>query len=232
MRPSLLRILLILLIWPAQTWAAPSLESVVRDYGLYLAIGALSLALIGVGVGVLAARKRGFNAVLGALAGLVLGPLSPLLFLAPRREAATQEAQCPQCGEGIPAGRVSCASCGWDPERPVPQASPQKPASAAKGERKSASKRRARRMVEVDDDLSSEFAQYSEMLRKTLPGALDRPELIDYGQKFAQVAAVSDDSNRCCNPACDRLLPPPYEHCPHCGTKQTGAADPEMRKAG
>lgn len=182
-------------------WAAPdSSHPGLYDVAPYLA---LILAFLGMGVGVLAGTKRGLNLVVAALGGFVLGPLAFVLFFVPRRLSLKSLLTCPHCGSRVDPTDVRCGNChrrlgsedgaaGLTVQEVMPKAKP----AEAKG-------------------LSSEFAQYSEMLRRTLPGALSRGQNIDYSNKFGKAEAA-----RCVNPDCGRLLPPSHRQCPHCGTHQ------------
>ncbi|MBK1721375.1 hypothetical protein CKO23_03790 [Thiocystis violacea] len=229
MKRLLLFIPLIALPGLAQSWAVPDFDgATLGDTPLFL-YATLIWALVGVTGGVFAGRMRGFNAAVGAIGGLFLGPLSLLLFFVPARTPALEAPlSCPVCARRIAPGQALCGGCGWDPKKPSVTVEPSPVAPSRK--EASAPKKQAVRSqprLEVPQDLSSEFAQYSEMLRRSLPGALDRPVLIDYTEKFAQV--VEDDAIRCSNPRCKRLLPPPYHLCPHCGTEQ---AETQVRAAG
>ncbi|MBK1719514.1 hypothetical protein [Thiocystis violacea] len=196
---------LIPLIWLAgwtRSWAAPdagdlSLEASV----LYVA---LILAFLGMTVGVFASTKRGFNIFRAAIAGFVLGPFAFLLFFRPG------PASCSESGVKwwLLGGRMSADdAAGQDAvkETGLPEPERQSPLPEAPSSRKA--------KPAAAKDLSSEFAQYSEMLRRTMPGALIRENPIDYAEKFGEAPVI-----RCSNPDCNRLLPPPHHQCPHCGT--------------
>jgi hypothetical protein len=191
--------ILITLAMASEASAATSLSMLTPGYPVILAVS--SLAFLGMAVGVLAATRRRLNVLGAAVGGLLLGPLAFLLFFVPRRvpetliETRAHEGKAPAAPEGGHRGS-SPPSAEQEPVAPKRQrrteAPPPKP--------------------NVRDDISSEFAQYSEMLRRTLPGALDRPEVIDYAGRFA-----ADDVDRCSNPMCGRLVPPQTTKCPHCG---------------
>ena len=67
------------------------------------------LALAGALVGFGASQSRGFSPVVGVIAGLVLGGLSPLLFLLGKPQGAKL---CPHCAERVKAAARVCRHCG------------------------------------------------------------------------------------------------------------------------
>ena len=220
MKGSIFVTALVGLCLSSETLAAVSFSTLTPIHPALYAIPAL--ALLGLALGVVASNRRGLNRFGAALGGLFLGPLAFLLFFVPSRRApAVSEASCPACGATLIAEGAPCGSCAavkaqeharlreqeMEAERARSQARPRRRKAPDKGGAPSR------------DDLSSEFAQYSEMLRRTLPGALDRPAAIDYAGRFA-----AEDVDRCSNPMCGRLVPPESTKCPHCGMVQRALA--------
>lgn len=221
MKRSLLTVTLVFAAASTQSWAGVGFDDVLAgDTVLYIA---LILAFVGMSVGALAGAKRGINVLGAAIGGFFLGPLSFVLFFLPgkRPRAEGQTPSCPFCEEPLTGGVKVCGKCGWDSQQGarVIESEQKGPAPKDKsGSGRASSGKRASRSKprpSAPNDLSSEFAQYSEMLRQTLPGALNRPQVIDYTKKIGK-----DDALRCSNSSCNRLLLPPYEKCPHCGTVQ------------
>jgi len=66
-------------------------------------------AALGALVGVLAAHRRGFSLVAGALGGAFLGPLSFLMFFV---SSVDRGRTCPQCAERVKADARKCKHCG------------------------------------------------------------------------------------------------------------------------
>jgi len=83
------------------------------DIGLWIWLG------IGAVVGFIAARHKGFSLAVGLVGGLVLGLLSPLLFLVPGKRR-----KCPHCAEWIKMEATVCPHCqreiAGDELRPAP----------------------------------------------------------------------------------------------------------------
>ncbi|NEV64448.1 zinc ribbon domain-containing protein [Thiorhodococcus minor] len=196
---------------------------------LYVAI---ILAFVGMSIGAIAGVKRGFNVFATGVGGFFLGPFAFVLFFVPRAktEASEETPQCPFCHEPMASGAKVCGQCGWDAAKQQGIAQPQREAEFQKDSESTRRRRRSKRRSkskgdasakhEAHKDLSSEFAQYSEMLRQTLPGTLNRPKDIAYMEKFSK----KDEGVHCSNPDCRRLLLPPYEKCPHCGRVQIRGA--------
>lgn len=195
---------------------------------LYVAI---ILAFVGMSIGAIAGAKRGFNVFATGLGGFFLGPFAFVLFFVPRAKTKAPKAirQCPFCQAPMASDAKVCGKCGWDAAKQQRIAEPQREPEFQKdsesthrrrAKRRSKSKREDAAKHEGPKNLSSEFAQYSEMLRQTLPGTLNRPKDIEYMEKFSK----KDEGVHCSNPDCGRLLLPPYEKCPHCGTVQIRGA--------
>jgi hypothetical protein len=72
-------------------------------------------AVSGAFVGYLASSRRGFSSAFGALAGAVLGPLSPLLFF-----MGPDHKDCPACQESVKPDAKVCKHCGHKFAPPVP----------------------------------------------------------------------------------------------------------------
>ena len=70
--------------------------------------------LLGVLLGVDAARKRGFSVVAGVLGGLLLGPLAVLMYFVSGVSRSDRRQQCPQCAEFIKAEARICKHCRHD----------------------------------------------------------------------------------------------------------------------
>lgn len=65
-----------------------------------------AMGFLGLLIGVLAAKKKGFSVVGGALGGLILGPLAVLLFL-----VSGDRRKCPNCAEMISKEAKVCPKC-------------------------------------------------------------------------------------------------------------------------
>lgn len=199
----------------AQTWAAPNAHDATPDYSVFYFV--LMLAVVGMSVGTLAGVKKGFSLGRATIGGFLLGPFAFLLFFIPT----------PASGSGNSLQRLFCVgprssdvTAGEDCHRTidhepgVPEPSQRQPTRKTKSKRAAKSKRETKPTAHTEPP-ASVFAEESEMLRQTMPGALVRTERIDYAEKF-----VHEDVARCSSPDCGRLLPPPYHRCPHCGTVQ------------
>ena len=57
-------------------------------------------------VGVAAAQRKGFSPVAGLIGGLLLGPLSVLLFF-----VSSSKRKCPKCAEWISKEATVCPKC-------------------------------------------------------------------------------------------------------------------------
>lgn len=84
----------------------------------------LSWALLGGLLGLVAAQRRGFSESVGALAGVLLGPLAFLMFFVSGvTRADVGRRKCPHCAEWIKGEAKVCKHCGRD----VPAAAPATP---------------------------------------------------------------------------------------------------------
>lgn len=70
--------------------------------------------LTGLLIGILAAQRRGFSPVVGALSGLLLGPLAFLMFFVRGVTRSDRSRKCPQCAEWIKAEAKVCRHCRRD----------------------------------------------------------------------------------------------------------------------
>ena len=208
MKRFYLSIPLLFLAGCTRSWAAPDAGLISMDNSaLYLA---LIVAFLGMTVGVFASTKRGLNIFRAAIGGLFLGPFAFLLFFISARVSCSERGvKWLLCGGWMSSEDAVCGGGGYrdiknetgipeaDQKPPLPKATPTQKAKAA-----------------APTDLSSlEFAQYSEMLRRTMPGAFIRQYPIEYAAKLGEESVI-----RCSNPDCNRILPPPHHTCPHCGT--------------
>lgn len=69
-------------------------------------------AVFGALIGVAAAQKRGFSQAAGILGGLLLGPLSFLMFFVSGVSPSDRSRKCPNCAEFIKADAMVCKHCG------------------------------------------------------------------------------------------------------------------------
>ena len=74
----------------------------------------LLFALVGLG----AANHRGFSPIAGIIGGLLLGPLSVLLFW-----VSSSKVRCPHCAEWIHKQAAVCKHCGREVAPPAPSIS-------------------------------------------------------------------------------------------------------------
>ncbi|NEX23203.1 DUF4282 domain-containing protein [Thiorhodococcus mannitoliphagus] len=227
MKRLVLHVPLFALAGSGAVWAAPAFSD--ASMGDVIPYVVIIFAFLGMSVGAIAGVKRGFNVFATGIGGFFLGPLAFVLFLVPRAKRVKRQKeadQCPFCRESMAPGAKVCGNCGWDPAKKKGISEPQREAAiqadSEPRRRRSRSKSKSPSTAKRDasNNLSSEFAQYSEMLRQTLPGTLNRPKDIDYMAKFSK----KDEGIHCANPACQRMLLPPYEKCPHCGTVQIRGA--------
>lgn len=192
----------------ARAWATQnSSDASLDDSRLYVA---LFLAFLGMSIGIFAGMKRGFNLFGAAIGGFFLGPFAFLLLFIPALASRTEKRiKCPFCGSLIRPDASVCGHCHRDlkTEIVLPEPTPKPPAPKAKPVPKA--------KTAVPNVVSTEFAQYSEMARRTIPGAFIRPAIPNAEPKDAK-----EKVTRCSNPDCNRILPPPYHKCPHCGTLQ------------
>jgi hypothetical protein len=70
--------------------------------------------VIGLLLGIAAAQKKGFSPVLGAVGGLLLGPLAILMFAVSGVSSGDKRAKCPSCAEWVQASAKVCKHCGRD----------------------------------------------------------------------------------------------------------------------
>jgi hypothetical protein len=84
------------------------------DIGLWIWLG------FGAVVGSIAARRRGFSLALGLIGGLLLGLLSPLLFLVPGKRQ-----KCPHCAEWVKIEAKVCPHCQRQIAGDAPQPAPE-----------------------------------------------------------------------------------------------------------
>ena len=175
--------------------------------GLALSVAVL-LALFGMMIGIFAGRQRGFNLFGAALGGFFLGPFAFLLFFMPGLDPRTENwVKCPFCAGLIRPNAAVCGHCHrhLDTAPDLSEPTPTPPIQRSKSNPKTE--------PTAPVGVSTEFAQYSEMARRTIPGAFIRPAIPDDTAKAAKEKVI-----RCVNPDCNRILPPPYHTCPHCGT--------------
>ena len=81
-------------------------------------------AVIGAIVGYVAAERRGFSPAVGVLGGLLLGLLSPLMFLCNSAAGSPACVKCPYCAEWVKGEALICRFCQRPlrPARPAPAA--------------------------------------------------------------------------------------------------------------
>jgi hypothetical protein len=70
--------------------------------------------LLGVLIGLAAARKKGFSQVGGAIGGALLGPLAFLMFAVSGVSRGERNKKCPHCAEWIKEEAKVCKHCGRD----------------------------------------------------------------------------------------------------------------------
>jgi len=62
-------------------------------------------------IGLAAAQKKGFSPVAGVLGGLLLGPLSVLMFFVSGVTRNDRNRKCPHCAEFVKAEATVCKHC-------------------------------------------------------------------------------------------------------------------------
>jgi hypothetical protein len=65
--------------------------------------------VLGILVGIAAAQRKGFSPIAGAIGGMLLGILSPLLYL-----VSADRQKCPYCASWIDKTASVCRHCGRD----------------------------------------------------------------------------------------------------------------------
>lgn len=62
-------------------------------------------------IGYAASQRRGFSAVAGIVGGLLLGPVSPLMFFVSSVTRSDKRRKCSSCAEWIKAEATICRHC-------------------------------------------------------------------------------------------------------------------------